>query len=355
MSNPATLTPVGYLQFETGTLGALDSPEFLSRVEFNEVIKLAVSRRFEFVEASEPAVHYMVNGISSNGIAEVFLGAQVVLLPGEGPKPTLAASYSRRVYDGGAPELDIGSPLNSAVFYASADMKGFHYDANAVFNEVLEGSVRRLQFAQTLSISHPLGRGFGLSGEIWRFTQPFLSANAIGNLWATSYAARKNLIFDAGFEKGLTGTSTHWEAFAGLTLLAAPPALEQIGLTVPRPGSGRVRPQWRCRSASCICIVEIFFLSLACCRYIVSTGRRAMRTTVKKWGNSAAIRIPASVMQATRLELDEAIEVREEAGRIVIEPVRQKTYDLAKLVRGTTSKNKHAAVDFGSAMGKEGW
>jgi hypothetical protein len=219
VSNPATLTPVGYLQFETGTLGATDSPEFSTRYEFNEVIKLAVTRRLEFVESSGPAVHYTLNGVSANGVAEVFLGAQVVLLPGEGAKPTLSASYSRRVYDGGAPELDVGSPLNSSVFYASADVKGFHYDANAVFNEVLEGPVHRLQFGQTLSISHPLGKGFGLSGEIWRFSQTFLRGNAIGNLWAASYAARKNLVFDAGFEKGLTGTSTHWEAFAGLTYL----------------------------------------------------------------------------------------------------------------------------------------
>jgi hypothetical protein len=219
VSNPATLTPVGYLQFETGTLGATESPEFSSLVEFNEVIKLAIARRLEFVEASEPAVHYTVNSISANSAAEVFLGAQAVLLPGKGAKPTLSASYSRRVYNGAAPDFDTGSPLNSSVFYASADVKGFHYDANAVFNEVLEGSVRRLQFGQTLSISHPLGKGFGLSGEIWRFSQPFFRSNAIGNLWAVSYAARKNLVFDAGFEKGLTGTSTHWEAFAGLTYL----------------------------------------------------------------------------------------------------------------------------------------
>jgi hypothetical protein len=219
VSNPATLTPVGYLQFETGTLGATDSPEFSTRYEFNEVIKLAVTRRIEFIESSEPAVHYTLNGVSANGIAELFLGAQVVLMPGEGAKPTLSASYSRRIYDGGAPELDVGSPLNSSVLYASADLKGFHYDANAVFNEVLEGPVRRLQLGQTISISHPLGKGFGLSGEIWRFSQPFLHSNAIGNLWATSYAARKNLVFDAGFDKGLTATSTHWEAFAGLTYL----------------------------------------------------------------------------------------------------------------------------------------
>ena len=80
-----------------------------------------------------------------------------------------------------------------------------------------------------------------------------------------------------------------------------------------------------------------------------------MRATVKKWGNSAAVRIPASVMQATRLYLDEVVDVREEAGRIVIEPVRQKTYDLDTLLKGITPKNQHEAVDFGPAMGKEAW
>lgn len=80
-----------------------------------------------------------------------------------------------------------------------------------------------------------------------------------------------------------------------------------------------------------------------------------MKTSVKKWGNSAAVRIPASVMQATSLALDEVVEVREEAGRIVIEPVRQKTYDLEKLLNAITPKNQHESVDFGPAMGKEVW
>ncbi len=80
-----------------------------------------------------------------------------------------------------------------------------------------------------------------------------------------------------------------------------------------------------------------------------------MKATVKKWGNSAAVRIPASVMQAAHLDLDEVVDVREEAGRIVIEPVRQKTYELAKLLKGITPKNRHAAVDFGPAMGNEVW
>jgi antitoxin MazE len=80
-----------------------------------------------------------------------------------------------------------------------------------------------------------------------------------------------------------------------------------------------------------------------------------MRTAVKKWGNSAAVRIPTSVMQSARIDLDDVVDVREESGRIVIEPVRQKTYDLRKLLKGITSKNKHDAVEFGPAMGKEVW
>ena len=65
--------------------------------------------------------------------------------------------------------------------------------------------------------------------------------------------------------------------------------------------------------------------------------------TVKKWGNSAAVRIPSSVMRVTRLDLDDVVEVREESGRIVIEPVREKTYDLGKLLKAITSKNQGAA------------
>ena len=54
-------------------------------------------------------------------------------------------------------------------------------------------------------------------------------------------------------------------------------------------------------------------------------------------------------MEATRLRLDEVVDVREEQGRIVIEPVRQKTYGLEDLLKGITSKNLH---DFAHRSGK---
>ena len=80
-----------------------------------------------------------------------------------------------------------------------------------------------------------------------------------------------------------------------------------------------------------------------------------MRTVVKKWGNSASVRIPRAVMQAAQLDLDEPVDVREESGRIVIEPMRRKEYDLAELLRGITRENLHDEANFGVPVGREVW
>ena len=80
-----------------------------------------------------------------------------------------------------------------------------------------------------------------------------------------------------------------------------------------------------------------------------------MEVIVKKWGNSAAVRIPASVMAAAHVALDQPVEVREEQGRIVIEPVRRKSYKLDELLGGITAKNLHQSVDAGAPVGKEVW
>ncbi len=78
-----------------------------------------------------------------------------------------------------------------------------------------------------------------------------------------------------------------------------------------------------------------------------------MRTVVKKWGNSASVRIPAAVMRAAHQDLDEAVDVREESGRIVIEPAQRKEYDLAELVKRITRENLHDQADFGKPVGEE--
>jgi hypothetical protein len=200
-------------------LSAWNSPGVLSQTSINEVVKFAVTRRVELLAGFEPVAHSRTNSVTSNDAGGISLGAQAVLFPGEGARPTISASYFHGVYGGTAPDLDIGSSTNSLLLLASADVKGFHYDGNLFFNEVVSDPIRRAQFGQSLSISHALNARLGLSGEIWHFTQPFLRGNAVGNLWAVSYAANKDLVFDAGFDHGLTSTSTHWEVFGGFTYL----------------------------------------------------------------------------------------------------------------------------------------
>jgi antitoxin MazE len=78
-----------------------------------------------------------------------------------------------------------------------------------------------------------------------------------------------------------------------------------------------------------------------------------MRAIVKKWGNSAAIRIPSGILQAARLCLDDAVEIREQGGHIVIRPVRDRKPVLARLLAGITAATLHEAVDLGGPRGKE--
>jgi hypothetical protein len=54
VSTPATLTPVGYLQFENGALFAEDSTEFSKRIGIGQVTKLSVLPRLELFLQSEP-------------------------------------------------------------------------------------------------------------------------------------------------------------------------------------------------------------------------------------------------------------------------------------------------------------
>ena len=218
VSTPATLTPVGYLQFETGSLGATTSPEFSTRVGINQVTKLTVLPRLEFFVQTEPYIHSSLGSDKQVHPGEVFVGAQAVFLRGDDARPTISVSYVRRLYESPAPELDLGTFRESGTILVSQDVAGFHYDGNLIVTEQTQSGVRRAQFGQTLSISHPVNK-FTLSGELWHFTQPFLRSNAIGNLWAISRPLQENLVIDAGFDRGLTTTSTHWEVFIGFTYL----------------------------------------------------------------------------------------------------------------------------------------
>ena len=219
ISTPATLTPVGYLQLENGVLVGHRSEEFKNLYDINQVTKLAVLPRLQFIAQFEPVAWSTGQGTSkyASYAGGISAGAQVLLYRGDGAKPSIAASFLQTAYAGDAPDLDIGSAQQSLLALFSFDVGAFHVDTNAMFNSQI-GPSRKAQYGQTLSIAHPLEKAT-IVCELWHFTLPLDAARAGGMLWAVSFGPNKHLIYDVGVDVGLTTTSTHWEVFGGFTYL----------------------------------------------------------------------------------------------------------------------------------------
>ena len=77
-----------------------------------------------------------------------------------------------------------------------------------------------------------------------------------------------------------------------------------------------------------------------------------MNVEIQKWGNSGAIRLPATIMKQMNVALGDQLDLTAEDGRIVLVPAARE-YRLDELVAGITKANLHPAVDFGAPVGRE--
>ena len=78
-----------------------------------------------------------------------------------------------------------------------------------------------------------------------------------------------------------------------------------------------------------------------------------MHSTVKRWGNSLAVRLPKDLAQTLEIK---------EGSRLTLEVVedgllikRPRKRDLDTLLEGVTQENIHGEVDWGEPVGKEVW
>ncbi|PCN59293.1 MULTISPECIES: AbrB/MazE/SpoVT family DNA-binding domain-containing protein [unclassified Acinetobacter] len=79
-----------------------------------------------------------------------------------------------------------------------------------------------------------------------------------------------------------------------------------------------------------------------------------MELTIKRWGNSAALRLPADLLNGLNLKPESIVEVSMKNKSIVIKPIKKKSdLSLEKLLAGITSENLHNEVDTGYSVGKE--
>jgi antitoxin MazE len=85
------------------------------------------------------------------------------------------------------------------------------------------------------------------------------------------------------------------------------------------------------------------------CRY----GAGQM-TTLAKWGNSVALRIPKNIAEEAGLREGDRVELSVENGAIAVRPARP-AYTLEELVGRITPRNRHAETDWGGPAGNESW
>lgn len=80
-----------------------------------------------------------------------------------------------------------------------------------------------------------------------------------------------------------------------------------------------------------------------------------MQTSVQRWGNSLALRIPKSFASETRLAAGSPVELVLRSGALVIRPVMRKKPKLGDLLKRMKPGQRHAETDLGGPVGREIW
>lgn len=80
-----------------------------------------------------------------------------------------------------------------------------------------------------------------------------------------------------------------------------------------------------------------------------------MRGKVKKRTIRESPNVPAPIMEAVHLEIDQEVDSREEDGVVTVAPVLRVSYDLNAMIAGITDDNRHEMESFGELAGKELW
>ncbi|MQA42137.1 AbrB/MazE/SpoVT family DNA-binding domain-containing protein [Rugamonas aquatica] len=77
-----------------------------------------------------------------------------------------------------------------------------------------------------------------------------------------------------------------------------------------------------------------------------------MLLEIQKWGNSAALRIPAAVLKETGLQIGQKLVLKTDGGKLLLAPA---TETLDDLVARITPENRHSSQLDDPAAGNEAW
>ena len=79
-----------------------------------------------------------------------------------------------------------------------------------------------------------------------------------------------------------------------------------------------------------------------------------MTTTIQKWGNSLALRLPRAVAQQIKVSEGQSVELKVTADKLIVQRARRRP-TLDELLAKVTPDNIHEEVNWGPPRGKEAW
>ncbi len=79
-----------------------------------------------------------------------------------------------------------------------------------------------------------------------------------------------------------------------------------------------------------------------------------METTIQKWGNSLAIRIPINIAKEVRFKRGSYIDIQREQNKLILVH-KKKKLRLVDLLAKINNQNLHTEIDTGETIGNENW
>jgi Putative MetA-pathway of phenol degradation len=159
------------------------------------------------------------------GLGDNWLGPQIRVYRQTRRVPTVAFGYSAKIPSAPTDHgLGTGRVDHAFTFLASKDIAGIHFDFNTTHFWI--GHQGGPGFDQNdqmnLAFSRSIHKELGFTIEFYGDTQLNRAAPSFASsLWALTYTVVPRLVFDGGFEGGLSSGGPHRHVFAGLTLSLA--------------------------------------------------------------------------------------------------------------------------------------
>ena len=80
-----------------------------------------------------------------------------------------------------------------------------------------------------------------------------------------------------------------------------------------------------------------------------------MKTTVQKWGNSLALRIPSAFAKEVQVRQGSEVDLTVVEGRLIATPAKKRKPSLAQMLKLVTKENRPSEIDWGAPVGREVW